>query len=64
MHNRVAIKEGNCYHIRDLDTGMTVGYITEDLVSLVPTATGFFGTDKNGVGYVFDDTGCLIRNEY
>lgn len=64
MHNRVAIKDGNFYHIRDLGTGMTVGYIHENLVSLVPTATGFFGTDANGVGYVFDSTGCFIRNEF
>ena len=64
MHNRIAIKEGNCYHIRDLETGQTVGYINEKLVSLVPTANGFFGTDEQGVGYVYDDTGCLIRREF
>lgn len=65
MHNCVAIKESNGYHIRDLDTGCTIGYITiENLVSLVPTNDGFFGTDDKGVGYVFSKDGCLIRNEY
>ena len=64
MHNCVAIKIGDCYHIRDLDTGTTIGYIFDKLVQIQPTGDGFFGVDEKGVGYVYDKNGCFLRNEY
>lgn len=64
-HNRVAVKDGNHWTIKDLSTGATVGYIyDEKVVSVIPTGDGFFGTDAKGVGYQYDDRGVFIRNIY
>lgn len=60
-----AVKYGRTWHIRRVRDQMTVGYVYDDLVQLIPIGGGMLqGVDKKGKVSLYDWRGRFIRNVY
>ena len=60
-----AVKVGNAWHVRRVRDNMTLGYVFDDLVQLIPIGGNLLqGVDKKGKVYLYNHRGCFLRNVY